>query len=42
MHDATGGWTVPLLRMSLLSIPLVMTGPYTIRAKRFEDQLGVA
>ena len=41
LHDATGGWTVPLLCMSLLSIPLVMTGLYTIRARRFEDQLGV-
>ena len=42
LHDATGGWTVPLLCMSMLSIPLVMTGLYTIRAKRFEDQLRVA
>lgn len=39
LHDATGGWTVPLLGMSMLSIPLVITGLYTIRARRFEDQL---
>jgi CP family cyanate transporter-like MFS transporter len=42
LHDATDGWTVPLIVMSLLSIPLVAAGLYTIRAKNFEDQLGVA
>jgi len=42
LHDVTGSWTVPLIGMSLLSIPLVMTGLYAIRAKHFEDQLGVA
>jgi len=42
LHEVTGGWTVPLLSMSLLSIPLVATGLYTIRARRFEDQLEVA
>jgi len=42
LHDVTGSWTVPLIGMSLLSIPLVTTGLYAIRAKHFEDQLGVA
>lgn len=39
LHAATGGWTVPLIAMSMLSIPLVITGLYTIRAPHFEDQL---
>ncbi len=42
LHDATGGWTVPLIGMSLLSIPLVATGLYAIRARSFEYQLGLA
>lgn len=42
LHDVSGGWTIPLLCMSSLSIPLVIAGLYTIRAKHFEDQLGLA
>lgn len=42
LHDATGGWTVPLIAVSLLGIPLVVAGLYTIRAKHFEDQLALA
>lgn len=39
LHDMTGGWVAPLIAMSLLSIPLVATGLYTIRSPHFEDQL---
>jgi CP family cyanate transporter-like MFS transporter len=39
LHDATGGWTVPLLVLTALSIPLFAVGIYAGRPVHIEDQL---
>jgi CP family cyanate transporter-like MFS transporter len=39
LHDATGGWTVPLLTLTALSVPLFVVGLYAGRPAYLEDQL---
>ena len=41
LHDATGGWTVPLLMLSALTVPQVALGMYVGRPAYVEDQLTV-
>ncbi len=42
LRDATGSWTVPLLLLSALTVPLMALGAYVARPKALEDQLGTA
>jgi CP family cyanate transporter-like MFS transporter len=42
LHDATGGWTVPLLVLTALSAPLFAIGLYVGRPAVLEDQLAGA
>ena len=39
LHEATDGWTVPLLVLIALSVPLFAVGLYVGRPARIEDQL---
>ena len=39
LHEATGGWTVPLLVLTSLSLPLFLVGLYVGRPAHIEDQL---
>jgi CP family cyanate transporter-like MFS transporter len=39
LHDATDGWTVPLLLLIALSVPLLMSGLAVSRTVYLEDQL---
>jgi len=39
LHEATDGWTVPLVVMASLSIPLFLVGMYVGRPAHIEDQL---
>ena len=39
LHDASGGWTVPLAVMASLSLPLLLVGMYVGRPAYLEDQL---
>jgi CP family cyanate transporter-like MFS transporter len=39
LHDATGGWTVPLLVLTVLSLPLFLVGVYVGKPAHIEDQL---
>ena len=39
LHDSTGGWTVPLLTLTALSVPLFVVGLYVGRPAHLEDQL---
>ncbi len=39
LHDATDGWTVPLLLLIALSVPLLMSGLAVSRTAYLEDQL---
>ncbi len=39
LHDATGDWTVPLLVLAVLSVPLFVVGLYVGRPAHIEDQL---
>ena len=39
LHEATDGWTVPLLVLLALSVPLFMVGLYVGRPAHIEDQL---
>lgn len=41
LHDVTGSWSVPLIAMASLSVPLVATGLYVARAGWFEETLRV-
>ena len=41
LHDATGGWTVPLLMLSALTLPQMALGMYVGRPAYVEDQLTV-
>ena len=38
LHEATGGWTVPLLVLTSLSVPLFLVGFYVGRPAHIEDQ----
>ena len=39
LHDATGDWTVPLLVLTGLSVPLFVVGLYVGKPAHIEDQL---
>ena len=39
LHDATGGWTVPLLVLTALSLPLFLVAAVRLPAGYVEDQL---
>lgn len=39
LHEASGGWTVPLLVLSLLVLPMIALGIYVARPAAVEDQL---
>jgi CP family cyanate transporter-like MFS transporter len=39
LHEATGGWTVPLLVLVVLSVPLFLVGLYVGKPGHIEDQL---
>ena len=39
LHDATGGWTAPLLVLTALSVPLFLVGLYVGRPAHIEDEL---
>ncbi|WP_346385237.1 MFS transporter [Nocardioides sp.] len=39
LHDATGGWTIPLLVLIVLMVPQVLVGMYVARPTFIEDQL---
>jgi CP family cyanate transporter-like MFS transporter len=39
LHEATDGWTVPLLVLTALSVPLFAVGLYAGRPSHLEDQL---
>jgi CP family cyanate transporter-like MFS transporter len=39
LHDATDGWTVPLVVLLVLSAPLFVVGLYVGRPAHIEDQL---
>ncbi len=40
LHDATGGWTTPLLVLTALVVPLALTGVAVARPAYVEDELG--
>ena len=42
VHDATGGWTWPLVLLTALSIPLLPLAAYVSRPVQLEDQLDSA
>ena len=42
LHDASGGWTVPLWFLVSLSVPMVVVGLYVARPTYLEDQLASA
>lgn len=39
LHDATGGWTWPLVMLTVLTIPQILVGMYVARPAYVEDQL---
>src|SRR3954469_15499280 len=39
LHDASGGWTVPLLALAALTVPQIVVGLYVARPAYLEDQL---
>ena len=39
LYDATGGWTVPLLLMIALVVPMAVLAGYVGKPLRTEDQL---
>jgi CP family cyanate transporter-like MFS transporter len=39
LHDASGGWTVPLLALTALVAPMLALGAYLSRPAAVEDQL---
>ncbi len=41
LHDATGGWTVPLLCLVALVVPLAVAGAGAARPAYVEDELGL-
>jgi CP family cyanate transporter-like MFS transporter len=40
LHDASDGWTVPLVALSALVLPMLALGAYVSRPAAVEDQLG--
>ena len=41
LHERTGGWTVPLLTLTVLVVPLVLCGQALARPRYIEDELEV-
>jgi CP family cyanate transporter-like MFS transporter len=41
LHSTTGGWTVPLVLLLVLSLPLFLLAAYVSRPAYVEDQMGV-
>jgi CP family cyanate transporter-like MFS transporter len=39
LYEATGGWTVPLLLLTILAVPLLAVAAYVARPRFIEDQL---
>jgi CP family cyanate transporter-like MFS transporter len=39
LHEASGGWTVPLLALAVLVLPMLALGAYVSRPAAVEDQL---
>ena len=39
LHEATDAWTLPLLVLTALSVPLLVVGLYVGRPVHLEDQL---
>jgi CP family cyanate transporter-like MFS transporter len=39
LHDATGGWTWPLVMLTALTVPQILVGMYVARPVHVEDQL---
>ena len=39
LHDATGSWTVPLIALIALSVPIVVGGTIVARPVMLEDTL---
>jgi CP family cyanate transporter-like MFS transporter len=39
LHDLTGGWTAPLLLLTVLAVPQIWLGLYAARPVYVEDQL---
>ncbi len=39
LHEASGGWTVPLVALSLLTAPMLLLGIYVARVTYVEDEL---
>lgn len=39
LHDATGGWTWPLVMLTALTVPQILVGMYVARPVYVEDQL---
>jgi CP family cyanate transporter-like MFS transporter len=40
LHSATGGWTVPLVLLLVLAVPLFPLAAYVSRVRYVEDQMG--
>jgi CP family cyanate transporter-like MFS transporter len=40
LHDASGGWTVPLVVLTLLTLPQLLAGLAVSRPAYVEDELG--
>jgi len=39
LHDVSGGWTVPLVALAVLVLPMLVLGTYVARVNYVEDQL---
>ena len=39
LHEASGGWTVPLVVLAVLTLPMLALGGYVARVQYVEDQL---
>jgi CP family cyanate transporter-like MFS transporter len=39
LHDLSGGWTVPLVVLAVLVVPMLVLGTYVARVNYVEDQL---
>ena len=42
LHEASNGWTVPLLALATLTVPMLVLGTYLARPGYVEDQLGAS
>ena len=39
LHEASGGWTVPLVVLAALTLPMLALGGYVAKVQYVEDQL---